>query len=60
MIFRDNTSTGGYYLCSDCKLGLDANAFYEDDGHYVCKRTGYMVHNVGICNLFEGRIKNDG
>lgn len=63
MIFRDNTSTNGYCLCSDCQFGvLECCHKYTDipNGVYVCSRLGYLaVENVGICNLFEGRCEDE-
>ena len=58
MIFRDNTSTGGYCLCSDCRLSIPT--LINMEGHFYCERLGIIVCNVGICNLLEGRIEDDG
>ena len=59
MIFRDNTATSGYCLCSDCRFGvLECYHKYTTipNGIYVCSRLKMLaVKDVGICNLFEGR-----
>lgn len=58
MIFRDNTATNGYCLCSDCRFKVNRSIIYENDIAVdvtcVCRKYG-VVKNVGICNLFEGR-----
>ena len=63
MIFRDNTATNGYCLCSDCRHGvLECCYKYTDipNGIYICDRLGLLaVKDVGICNLFEGRADNE-
>jgi len=58
MIFRDNTATNGYCLCSDCRFKSNILVLYENDVPItktcVCRKFG-ITKNVGICNLFEGR-----
>ena len=58
MIFRDNTATSGYCLCSDCRFKSNISVLYENDVPIditcICRKYG-IVKNVGICNLFEGR-----
>ena len=65
MIFRDNTATNGYCLCSDCRFKSNVSVLYENgvpiDITCICRRYGIVkiVKNVGICNLFEGRVDNE-
>ena len=52
MIFRDNTATNGYCLCSDCQFGTYHGTLFKRDGLYYCGRYNEKVFRVGICNLF--------
>lgn len=52
MIDRNNTSTKGYILCSDCKFGVPVN-----DNEYVCFRIDKSFLNVGVCRDFVKKEK---
>lgn len=55
MMDVNNTSTNGYYLCSDC--GFNALTCYkrrsdEMSGIFYCQRFDQAVSNVGVCKYY--------
>ena len=52
MINRNNTSTNGCILCSDCKHGMPVNP-----ETYICLKEDDTFDNVGVCRDFIERKK---
>ena len=53
--YKDNTNTGGECLCESCIFsGANKNTYY------ICNRENSFHANVGICNKYQERTKNNG
>lgn len=53
--YKDNTNTGGSPLCVNC--------FFMEGicrGEFYCSRDNEFHFNVGICNKYQERTKDNG
>ena len=53
--YKDNTNTGGSPLCVNC---LYAGGICR--GEFYCLRDKEFHFNVGICNKYQERTKDNG
>ena len=54
--FNNDTNTGGEPLCASCVWGH----LIHSKGIFVCDLDLYGHKEVGICNKYQERTKNNG
>ena len=55
MFDKNNTNFGGESLCDSCIFaGANKNTYY------ICNRENSFHANVGICNKYQERTKDNG